>query len=686
MPSFTNNYTEPGTYVVINDDISTDVNTGLLSVCIIGKGKETKTVASELLELLPPIEVPVTPMVGTEYTAGTIIYYNNAYYKVVTTSTPKAYDIEIGESYVVDQVVVNGENTYYKVNTDSTVDSAIEPAAGASYVAGTLLFYDSKYYEVTTNNVEVTEPISDWLASNATEITEEDANTGLISSWLTSNADLIQGSPNNDILNYWVGMFTTSTQIYYAVWAPETNYVVGDYMYYEGTYYECVKDHTSPSSVNINYLTENWVIIHPDNTDYSAQLQAGIVVAPSEAVDAYSSKVYKNSDKEYFVVENSVLLWKAPDGEMPYVGPDGKYKITVNYTVEKTSADREPKSYMRLSSVYAAYGEPSAENTISAGAQIAEANGATVFYCIQPEVNETTGLIDAAGLSKALRQAQKINAYCILPMVSPFEITGDEENSLTMAQIISMCKTHVENMSSTLERKERIAILSNNALLELQDYDTAIEQYKKDAASANSPRIVYIAPSQVTVALDTGTVAQANGMYAAAALAGIICNNNYTCGEPITGKTLANVTINDRYTREEKNVLASYGCLVLEGAEGTSVAKIRHALSTATGDYVKSEIKITKIKDVISNTLRLALDRAYINTRFVGAATISEMTATVNTILSSFLANNDIYSYTNLVIAQDPNYPNQINVSFRIAPTPDVNYILVTFGVTFTEA
>ena len=88
---------------------------------------------------------------------------------------------------------------------------------------------------------------------------------------------------------------------------------------------------------------------------------------------------------------------------------------------------------------------------------------------------------------------------------------------------------------------------------------------------------------------------------------------------------------------------------------------------------------------MISSTLRLALDRAYINTRFSGASTISEMTATVNTILSSFLANNDIISYSNLVIAQDLNYPNQVNVSFRIQPTVDINYILVQFGVTFSE-
>lgn len=679
MPSFTNNYTEPGTYVVINDDISTDVNTGLLSVCIIGKGKTTKAINSELLELLPPIETPVTPVVGNNYNAGTIIYYNGNYYKVINTSTPSASVAIVGEEeYDVNEVITFGED-YYKVTSAGFIPGASEPTVGASFNEGDVLFYDDKYYNVTTSG-EVTDPISDWLGGNATEITEETANNNLISNWLYSNAEQLTTGVDDAIIEYWLSVDAEPTQISYKVWEADKDYFVGDYMYYEGTYYECIKDHKSPDSVNTDYLATNWKIIHPDSEKYSAQLEANIAVAPTEVVDAISSKVY---DSTYFEVSNSVLKWKS--SVMPVEGPNGKYKVTANYTVEKSSADREPKSYMRLSSIYAAYGEPSAENTISAGAQIAEANGASVFYCIQPEVNESTGLIDAAGLAKALRQAQKINTYCILPMVSPFN-TGDESTSLTMDQIISMCKTHVENMSTTLERKERIAILANNALIEARDYDQAIAEYKANAASANSARIVYVTPSQVTVTLDTGTVAAANGMYAAAAIAGIICNNNYTCGEPITGKTLANVTINDRYTREEKNVLASYGCLVLEGAEGTSVAKIRHALSTATGDYVKSEIKITKIKDVISSTLRLALDRAYINTRFVGAATISEMTATVNTILSSFLANNDIYSYSNLVIAQDLNYPNQINVSFRIAPTPDINYILVQFGVTFQNS
>lgn len=683
MPSFTNNYTEPGTYTVIDDDIITDVNTGLLSVCIIGTGKTTKIVSNELLELLPPTSTISTVIVNSTYSEGDIVEYDNKYYEVTEAGTVSFVEPVVGGEYAQGEMLYS-DNTYYQVVNAGTIDTP-ELNVGDEVSVGNIVKYDNDYYQITTGGT-VTDPVSTWLESNATQVVD----ATVISGWLSANARVIssQDTANDLLINYWLGANAKETTVSYPEWTANTVYAVGDLMTEDGSYYKCTVAHTSPEAVTSSYLTDYWEIISPIAEYYSAQLQANIVNLPIEAIDAISSKPYKNTDEiKYFEVSGQTFKWLAPivNGVkvMPQVSASGKYSVTVNYTVEKTSADREAKSYTRLSSIYAAYGDPSAENTISAGAQVAYDNGATAFYCIQPEVNPVTGNIDAAGLQKALREASKVNTYCILPMVSPYD-TGDATNSLTMEQIISACKTHVENMSTTLERKERVVVLSDSLSVEADDdIDKSIATYKANAAAANSARVIYITPSMVTVALDTGTVAKANGMYAAAALAGIICNNNYTCGEPISGKTLADVTINDRYTREEKNVLASYGCLVLEGAEGTSVAKIRHALSTATGDLVKSEIKITKIKDVISSTLRLALDRAYINTRFQGASTISEMTSTVSTILSSFLANNDIISYSNLVIAQDLNYPNQVNVSFRIQPSVDVNYILVTFGVSF---
>ena len=216
MPSFTNNYTEPGTYVVINDDISTDVNTGLLSVCIIGKGKTTKTVNSELLELLPPIETPITPVVGTEYNKGTIIYYGEQYYKVTVTSTPEAAEVYVGRDYVKDQVLLYSTN-YYKVTTSGTIDSAKEPEEGMSLKVGDIIVYDSTYYSVTTAGT-VTTPIADWITANATtELTEEQANDALISRWLTSNATQLTTGVNDAIISYWLSIDAEVTEIHYKV-------------------------------------------------------------------------------------------------------------------------------------------------------------------------------------------------------------------------------------------------------------------------------------------------------------------------------------------------------------------------------------------------------------------------------------------------------------------------------------
>lgn len=643
MPSFTNSYTEPGTYVVINDDVLTQTNTGLLSVCIIGTGKKTKSINNLGLELVPPVNSASSDI-------PTILASGNF------TAIP---NWAVGTEFVENDYAVNSDKLYQCIVATATTSE----------------FVDSEWSEVPEESIL-------FLQNDKKDVT-------IIS---------------NQIVNYDESYYlcNTNTEIKYTypAWEKNTMYYDNDYISYGNSFFNCIETHTSPdvNEPSGDYFKKYWKEVYPEyDNNYSAVIPNSDIYPvlnmymPTRVVGGITTKVYDNyinpdgtesDEKVYFdiVDDGTKFIWINSDLPLTDKNAQGRIILNISYTAEKVaSVDGKIKSFTRLSNIFNTYGAPSAENTISAAAQIAYDNGATVFYCVQPldegDVDDNN-VLTVSGLQDGLRQAQTVDAYCIVPML---ENTDD-------TNIASLCKTHVEKMSSTLERKERVCVISGAYREEtsMDDITESIDYYKSTASAINSPRMVYIAPSSVVVNLD-GENVPSSGMYAAAALAGIICNNNFTCGEPITGKTLADVSVNDKYTREEKNQLASYGCLVLEGAEGTTIPKIRHALSTATGDYVKSEIKITKIKDVISNTLRLALDRAYINTRFLGASTISEMTTTVNTILSSFLANNDIYSYNNLVIAQDQNYPNQVNVSFRIAPAVDLNYILITFGVTFQE-
>lgn len=652
MPSFTNSYTEPGTYVAINDDVLTQTNTGLLSVCIIGTGKKTKSINNLELELIPPT--------------------NSFNFAEILTPTN------------FDALEVSG----WTANT--------------SYVKDDYVTYEGKLYQCINPEGSTSETfvVSDWAEIQVTDVEYDDHIDRTIN--VGDYIYYINTKEEDSLANkYYKCKVQTSIVYTYPEWEKNKYYASNDLVFFDDLYFNCIESHTSvdTDSPDGTYWKKYWKEVEPEYNNYSAVIPNSdtypvlSIYEPTKVIGAITTKVYDNYIKEdgtssdekiYFTITNinepnNKLIWINSTLPSTDKNAQGRYVLTLSYTAEKVTSDGNIKSYTRLSSIFSAYGAPSAENTISTAAQIAYDNGATVFYCVQPlndgDIDDNNNLT-RSGLQEGLRQAQNVDTYCILPMME----------STSETNIATICKSHVEKMSSTLERKERICILSDAAKYasSSEAIEQLVEDYKSAASAINSSRILYITPSAVNVNIENDVI-PGSGMYAAAALAGIICNNNYTCGEPITGKTLADVSINDIFTREEKNQLASYGCLVLEGAEGTTIPKIRHALSTATGDYVKSEIKITKIKDVISSTLRLALDRAYINTRFLGASTISEMTTTVNTILSSFLANNDIYSYNNLVIAQDQNYPNQVNVSFRIAPAVDLNYILITFGVTFQE-
>lgn len=664
MPSFTNNYTEPGTYVAINDDVMTQTNTGLLSVCIIGTGITTKPIRNQSLILCPPTNV-ITQFVAQE----------TVFKQIVAWVANAAY---AEGDCVIHEDAIYTANTDIAADTDSTWNAehwGTNPTATSS-----------------DNILELAEGMNVYTPGNS--------NLGLYK--VTDTTALT--------VNYYKCLANAVVPKGYTPITGNVQYNVGDFGISDGAYYRCKEANTAPTTITGTYLQKYWVAINYVDEQYwtaEINLQSDINELPETVSGAISTRQYNKvnpstgqGDFEYgnydmgtlITISDDITYLKWVSTTLPESDKDvnGQYSLGISYTANKNAADYKPKSFTRLSNVLATYGPVTAENTISTAAQIASDNGATVFYCIQPDPrqDENTGAyvnVDASGnltetgLQAGLKMAKTIDTYCLVPMI---EYGTDSAN---FAHVGALCKAHVESMSTTLERKERLCILSGLEGTELNDdIDEVVAIYKKDAAAINSPRVIYITPSKVNVLTDNGTVT-APGMFAAAALAGIICNNNFTCGEPISGRTLADVTVEDRYTREEKNQMAAYGCLVLEGAEGTTVPKIRHALSTATGDFIKSEIKITKIKDVISNTLRLALDRAYINTRFVGPETISEMTTTVNTILSSFLANNDIISYRDLVIAQNINYPNEIDVSFRIQPAVDVNYVLITFGVSFSQ-
>lgn len=278
-----------------------------------------------------------------------------------------------------------------------------------------------------------------------------------------------------------------------------------------------------------------------------------------------------------------------------------------------------------------------------------------------------------AAHTAAITKLESVSAYCVVPLFAA--------NSTTNAALISTLKSHVTNMSTTTERKNRIGLLSGLSTTDdPTDKETAVSTHIAAIQACDYYRLGYVVPSNATKSLTYGTVTM-SGPFTAAAVAGIVCNASYSAGEPISGKSITGFdTVADIYTRYQKNRMASYGGFIIENASGNF--KVRHALSTDISDIVKAELKITRITDSVSYTVSSALEAMFINTRNTGAQTISDMSSATRLILDGIVSLQDIVSYQNLSVVQSSIDPRQIDVSFQIQPAWDVNWILITFGVT----
>ena len=348
--------------------------------------------------------------------------------------------------------------------------------------------------------------------------------------------------------------------------------------------------------------------------------------------------------------------------------------IVVTYYISKVPAiDYDPKVFSSLDQVINEYGladddnDGAIENTLTLGAQVYFENGGGLLVCVQVESD------DLAGHEAAIDKLKNVDVYCIVPLLAC--------NSTTNTALINYIKSHVTQMSSTIERRERIALLGGPiGSDDKSDIETSVTNYITTITSVAKDRVGYLVPSEGKKTLSTGQVV-VDGPILACAVAGIICNPAYTSGEPISGKDLNGLDdITDIYTRYQKNRMAAVGGMILEKSGARMY--IRHALSTDVSTVVTSELKITRIKDFIARTMRDSLGAMFINTRNVGTITLESIKSACSLLLGGIIQLRDIVSYQNLTVVQNSVDPRQVDVSFQIRPSWDINWILVTFGVS----
>lgn len=262
------------------------------------------------------------------------------------------------------------------------------------------------------------------------------------------------------------------------------------------------------------------------------------------------------------------------------------------------------------------------------------------------------------------------------------KVAVDYNTSLDLLAILQVSgKNHVEFMSSTAERKERIMFTGPDEFDTIRDlYDYLTNSITGVAATfGDSFRCMYLAPTNIERVIN-GQLETLPGLYMSAAAAGLAAGNQYI-PEPLTNKTIVgfNIPRDQKFTRAQISVLGGDGvALCTPLAAG---AKIIHSLTTSnSGNAVEEEISITRASDFVAKTTRELLEARFVG-KTIQASTVNDVRITSASVLDSIKTQAIILEWANLIVKQDTSEPRQINVSFDINPIFPLNWIKIEFSV-----
>lgn len=267
--------------------------------------------------------------------------------------------------------------------------------------------------------------------------------------------------------------------------------------------------------------------------------------------------------------------------------------------------------------------------------------------------------------------------------------------------------SHCENMSTTLNQKERMALIgaingiTANALIGTEEVavedvgviegiqgDDAeevlagniedLQNYAVDDNFGTSFRSVYFFPDQI-IRVINGTATTLHGFYIAAAAGGWLAGQpNFAV--PLTRKILVGFSIprSRTYRQVTLNSLGNVGVCTVAPVVGGGI--VLHGKTTvSSGSPEEEEISIVFIRDRVASVLRDVL-RGFIGQPedpTLSAAITSKATKTIQALASQGL----ITDYRNLTVARDDVDTRQWNLNVEVQPNMPVTWIFIDVSV-----
>jgi hypothetical protein len=426
--------------------------------------------------------------------------------------------------------------------------------------------------------------------------------------------------------------------------------------------------HKKVVSDNLTYNTDSTLVkVSGQNILFSDVRTDG-----SYAIDNFGYVYYEGSDKDF-------VLSADDDNYLQITWNTGKKPAGTSYKLyfylKKSVEDYEPKFFYstQTTEAFDFLGKVEVDNngnvkySLPLGFSLAIANGASGVWCIS--------LYDSQGnkrLTEILDKLQTLKnpdgsyPYSIVVLGGYMYGQASGVNDLTFDEVSSVIN-HVRTMSSVENQQERIAIFGPP-----KDAVENIDNYKNTIAQLKDRRVVYCYPARVKVNVGTVTVT-VGGYYLAAAIAGLI--DSLAMNMPLTGQLVSGFSeISDNMIREQKNVIAASGCLIVEDS-----MRIRHALTTDQTNMITGELKVTRIVDYVMRLMRSSLV-AFVNQPYTSGL-LSTIAISVKLLLTQLANINVITDYRDINVVRNGIDPRQVDVSFAIRPSFDINWIYVKFTV-----
>jgi len=229
--------------------------------------------------------------------------------------------------------------------------------------------------------------------------------------------------------------------------------------------------------------------------------------------------------------------------------------------------------------------------------------------------------------------------------------------------------SHVNEMSSILGRKERIAVFG------LDNIDADADDYVSKAVSFNSERAIVCAPGIVKNI--NGTPNSYPSYYTAALIAGLIAGTGIT--ENITFKTIGVDGLTKYFTPSEITKLLQGGVCAIEYDRRHGFRVVRGLTTYLTSNNLaKKEINAVRVIDALARDLR-----EYLENRFIGRSMTPNIEETIRsaviTVLNQYVLNGGLVggkypAYRNINVAVNNGV---ITVSFEASPVLPLNYIFI---------